>query len=208
MAEVAYIGNRADNLVVSRTEIIEVNDLEVSFLASRFARNAKVEDIARQCGSDKGRMARAMQDRRALRGMAPDLDCAVYVASVQSRRASKVGFTSDPLNRVASLQTGSHERINLTHLFWLPRKAAKGLEKFTLRIAGRMGIRLVGEWVRMGPDELAVVIATLASEGNLPLANSAMFRQNCKSALRSTDADMFSKGYARDPFAVLSNSGY
>lgn len=201
--------NGNDGRVPVRKElsIFEIDGRDVPLDVDRL--NLKVlnaQEVAHLCSDSKSNRKAAMVCSLAYTEV-KGLDAVVYVATTASRKASKVGLSNNPYKRMEQLQVGSHEQLSFTHLFWLPRACAKGLERFTLRVAGRLGARLSGEWVDLQADELATMIATLAVEGNMPLATSEMFTRNMAATLSAGGREFDSRGYSGTPFDVLSARG-
>lgn len=156
---------------------------------------ARESDIARNCG-EAAAIAKAAQIRAAAGPVTADWDWAVYVVATPGERASKIGVTASPARRLVSVQNGSAERLRFSHLFWMPRKAAYGIERMALRIAARMGKRMMGEWVGMSSDEAGMVVATLLKCSTVSVSSSAMFCENIRQAFSEYDQH-YALGYAR-----------
>lgn len=138
----------------------------------------RADDIAlascdRQPIEDACRVAAAISEERGARS-----EDAVYVIGPSERSACKIGLASDPLKRLAELQTGSPERLKVFALFWSMDRQAKLLESLALRVASDMGLRIRGEWVRLVPAEAAKLVAAVASGMGASFADSAMWMRN------------------------------
>lgn len=186
--------------------VFEIDGREVVAPVERL--NPKVlseTEIAARCGSK--RFNEKVLSACGMRyGPMPSSDEAVYVIGNASRTAVKIGVSRNPLGRLLALQGGSHEQLKVTHLFWTTRKEAYGLEKFALRVAGKVGKRLKGEWTDFSPEEAAHLIAVLIVEAGLGVSDSSLYRRAMKRAnLLATDGhDYPSEVYHSDPFHALS----
>lgn len=137
-------------------------------------------------------------------GAVKSLDHVVYVVATESRGASKIGYTADPLRRMANLQNSNYEKLEYSHLFWIPEKVALGVEKFALRLAKKMDKLIHGEWVDMSPDEAAFLVGTVIAESGAACSNSAMFIANHKmvvDAYRAHDEEWPSNAYRKTDWA-------
>jgi hypothetical protein len=90
----------------------------------------------------------------------------------------------------------------------MPRRAAFGIEGLTLRALGRLGKRLVGEWVGMPPQDVATVLAAVISSSTVEIASSEMYRRNCRKVFTAGGMDDRHENYRDDPFWNLVKSGY
>lgn len=186
------------------TEVVSYDGREVSFEALRVdKRKCTAENLALDCArANLNRKASEVSNR--LFKAWPDYDAAVYVIAPSSGLASKVGFSSNPIKRLESLQGGSHEQMHITHLFWMPRRAAKGVEGLTLRVLGRLGVRLKGEWCSYSPNEAATAIAAVAVQGDFAVATSWMYLANYERVLDACGCRDHSDGYRFSPERALS----
>lgn len=76
-----------------------------------------------------------------------DIHDAVYVVGTLNPSCVKVGMATDPVARLAQLQTGNPERLFLHRVFWMHRPAAAfELEQRAHAFLGKKSNRLVGEW--------------------------------------------------------------
>lgn len=149
---------------------------------------AEPEAIVAAFGKEKdNKSAMALLDA-AKSGVVKSLDHAVYVVATESGAASKIGYTANPTKRLCSLQGANYEKLRISHLFWLPERSAVGVERFALRLAGKIGKRIGGEWVDLPEDEAAFIVATVLTEANVMCSNSAMFAANHKMILEAYSA--------------------
>jgi hypothetical protein len=82
-----------------------------------------------------------------LREGSDDIHDAVYVVGPLNPPCIKVGMATDPIARLAQLQTGNPEKLYLHRVFWtLKPDAARNLEAVAHSFLGKKSKRLVGEW--------------------------------------------------------------
>lgn len=137
------------------------------------------EDVAALCGVS-GDIRRACLAKLVGGADQKRFDHAVYVITPLDGGASKIGVSQSPYKRLAELQAGSHVQLRISHLFWMPSKAAFGIEGLSLRVIGRMGSRLHGEWVNMAHDEAAIVVAAILGASSVEYSTSEMLVRNLK----------------------------
>jgi hypothetical protein len=194
--------------IARTTELYQVNGAECLVDAIRFDRQAVTdEQMVEACGHNLANR-KASQFAEFAKGQIRNADHAVYVAALKSGRACKIGVTNNPLQRLLGLQNGCHERISLTHLFWMPRAAAIGIEGLALRTATRLGKRLLGEWVEMSADQAALVVAVVINSSTVAASCSQMYRRNCQAALMAGGINDDEDTYSHDPFWNLVKAGY
>jgi hypothetical protein len=178
------------------TEIVEMDGREIAFEAVRLSKaEACVDSLVAECGNPTWNKRAALLATGKLKG-AKGFDSAVYVVTPASRLVSKVGITTNPIKRMEALQCGSHEQLVMTHTFWLPRKAAIGVEKLTLRVLGRLGARLMSEWCNYSPEEAAAAIAAVATQGAFALATPQMYVANYYRAVNAVKGGVCEDSYA------------
>lgn len=87
-----------------------------------------------------------------------DTDCSVYVIGFDvDKGPSKVGISSDPVRRMASLQTSHHQRLVLAGSWRLPdREAARNLECSFHAV--QSASRLSGEWFDIPPNKCMAIL--------------------------------------------------
>jgi hypothetical protein len=77
---------------------------------------------------------------------------AVYVVGTLNPTCIKVGMATDPIARLAQLQTGNHEKLYLHRVFWTFKPdAARQLESCSHSFLAKKSKRLVGEWFECSP---------------------------------------------------------
>lgn len=194
--------------IVRKTEVYEINGADCLIDAIRFDRDKTTEEEMVRVCSDQLANRQACILAEFAKSQIKNPDHAVYVASVKSGRACKIGVSNAPIKRLESLQNGSHERISITHLFWMPRRAAFGIEGLSLRAIGKMGKRLLGEWVGMTPQQTATVVSTIIGCSTVSTASSEMYRRNCRKVFTAGGMDDRHESYNDDPFWNLVKSGY
>lgn len=191
-----------------RSSISQIDGKDVPQQSQRYdIRRASEELVASRTGSQRNNY-RATSKVASLSAKFVTGDCAVYVMCPTSSTASKIGVARNPLARLKVLQTGCHEQLHIRHLFWLPEKQAYGLEGLSLRVIGKMGLRLVGEWVDMDPADLACLIATVVcSNESMQLADSEMFVNNLKGLLARNEEfiDSVAHQWGATPETILLN---
>lgn len=88
-----------------------------------------------------------------------------YVIGDADGGVVKIGMARNPINRLASLQTGNHKRLYLHRVFQVRRPGiAQRMEMWAHTIAGDTHRRLEGEWFECGPSEAHDVIDKAADE--------------------------------------------
>lgn len=192
MAEVFTVQGRDISVDIDRVDTKTVSDERLAAEASSVKWNERAALEAKLCSK-----------------VVKQIDCAVYVIRpTGDPRVCKIGHSRNPLKRVLEVQNGSHQRLQVSHLFWLPKEAAKGLERFSLRVMGKLGKRLVGEWVGLTPDAAAQVVSVVALEANLPIATSRMFCRNTRHIVARSGIEGDSFSYNSTPEEYLSAMGY
>jgi hypothetical protein len=85
-------------------------------------------------------------------------DCHVYVIGFDIKKSpSKVGIASNPLKRMATLQTAHHQRLVLGGSWVLPeRDMARALELSFHETQRRS--RLAGEWFDLTPEQCMCIL--------------------------------------------------
>ena len=137
-------------------------------------------------------------------------DKALYVVAVEGAGVSKIGVAERPLFRLKQLQTGSHARLTMPYLLWLPSKQAFGLESLVLRVMAKLGKKLVGEWCDMRPSEAALVVATTTTSNEaIHVADSQMHNRNMKRLIQHDPEGSISMAYhcGANPERLLANRG-
>jgi len=82
-----------------------------------------------------------------LRQGSDEIHDAVYVVGTLRPLSIKVGMATDPLARLAQLQTGNPEKLYLHRVYWTLRPdAARRLEATAHSFLDKKAKRLVGEW--------------------------------------------------------------
>lgn len=90
--------------------------------------------------------------------MSASTDCCVYVIGFDMDKGpSKVGISTDPVQRMASMQTSHHQRLVLAGWWKLPdREAARSLERAFHAV--QSASRLSGEWFSIAPNKCMVIL--------------------------------------------------
>ena len=128
--------------------------------------------------------ARARQSRKSIGG--------VYVIGTECDTFSKVGFSKDPLERVAQLQTACPHQLRIVQVFrgslTVEAMAHKHLQRFSCG----------GEWFRIRPQKAALIL--LETMNIEPLsdekARTGIYGIRCGSAKKPRWLDREIKGWA------------
>jgi hypothetical protein len=208
MADAQYALDSTALPTISVPTVFCFEDREIVVEVERLNLKLIEEDaLVKACG-DRTENRKASIERIGTKSLSQQLDHALYVIENASKTASKIGVTHNPIKRMEGLQCGSHEQLSYRYLFWLPKRAAFGLEGFALRVCVKLGKRLAGEWINFKSEDAAALIAVLAGESGLPLANSGLFLRNHAKLEKALGlgAGEPSLGYNNDPFWVLTKA--
>jgi hypothetical protein len=91
--------------------------------------------------------------------------CFVYVISNEQGQV-KIGITSDPFQRLASLQTGSHSRLKFEYI-GVCDKAGYMVEQVAHQMLAQH--RLEGEWFAVSPAMAVAAVSGAAHQANVPI---------------------------------------
>lgn len=142
-----------------RGMVCRLHGKDVTIKGQRFKLRDTPEELLASRAMQRNHIADACRMVNGMPKATSTNDAAVYVIEPQSGAAVKVGVSADPLSRLTGLQAGCHEQMTIRALFWMPSNQAYGIERVTLRVIAKMGLRLSGEWCDMSATDLAGTIA-------------------------------------------------
>lgn len=121
---------------------------------------------------------RAMElARRLFDGRTRYAPMAVYVIAPDEIDVAKVGFASNPVIRLTSLQIGNWNRLTVRALLWVDAQAAV-IEKLVHQAAKEMEIYLRGEWLAASPFDATELVLKAARHAKLPCYDSVTWMNN------------------------------